>query len=87
MDNDGTAGDGLAHSNISTQKPLTRANLKIYQQGISSAGADETAVQRWLAESCDRSLGGRAAESWKRLVAEDKLAADIEAAMRPGDRK
>jgi len=87
MANDGTASDGLAHNNIPTLKALTRANLKAHQQALTSAGSGATPVQIWLAESCDRPLGGHTTEAWKRLVAEDKLATDIEAALQPETQK
>jgi hypothetical protein len=85
MANDEAAGGGPAHSNISTPKALTYANLEAHQQGMTQAS--ETAVQKWLTESCDRPPGGPTAESWTRLVAEDNLAAEIEAALHSGDRK
>jgi len=89
MANNDAAVDGPAHSNIFTSKALTRANLNTHQQEMTLAGARNTPVHGWLAESCDRPLRGRAAgkRTWTRLVAKDKLAADIEAAQCLGDRK
>jgi len=87
MANDQAAGDGPMHSNISTPKALTHANLKTHQQETTQARASETRVHEWLAGSCNCSSAGHTAESWARLVVEDKLAADIEAAVRLGDRK
>jgi hypothetical protein len=43
MANDEAAGGDPAHSNISTPKALTYANLKAHQQGMTRAS--ETAVQ------------------------------------------
>lgn len=87
MADDKAAGDGPTRSKISKPKALTRDNLKTHQLGMAQTRANETPVQKWLAESCDRPPGSHTAESWARLIAEDKLAADIEAALRSGDRK